>query len=102
MDSNFANAYDFPLTALMGMVSQVNAQYNFARDGSALAKGTPLTRNFAINTYELYLQDTWKIKPTLTVTLGLRYSLFSPPWETNGLEVSPTMNLGKWFTKSWE
>ena len=28
-------------------------------------------------------------KPSLTLTLGLRYSLFSPPWETNGLQVIP-------------
>ena len=98
VDSGFANSYDFPLTALMGMVSEVDAQYNFGRDGTALAKGAPLKRNFAINSYEMYLQDSWKIKPTLTITLGLRYSLFSPPWETNGLEVSPTMNLGQWFT----
>jgi len=97
VDSTFYNSYDFPLTALMGMVSEVNAQYNFGRDGNALPQGAPLTRHFAINSYEIYAQDTWKIKPTFTVTLGLRYSLFSPPWETKGLEVSPTMNMGQWF-----
>lgn len=97
VDGSFFNSYDFPLTALLGMVSQVDAQYNFKRDGSALGQGTALTRHFAINSYEIYAQDTWKIKPTFTVTLGLRYSLFSPPWETNGLQVSPTMNLGQWF-----
>lgn len=97
VDSSFANSYDFPLTALMGMVSEVDAQYNFARNGNALAQGAPLARNFAIDSYELYAQDSWKIKPTLTLTLGLRYSLFSPPWETHGLEVAPTMNLGQWF-----
>lgn len=97
VDTNFANSYDFPLTALMGMVSEVNAQYNFGRDGKALGQGLPLARHFAINGYEPYIQDTWKMKPTFTVTLGLRYSLFSPPWETKGLQVSPTMNLGQWF-----
>ena len=97
VDSSFFNSYDFPLTALMGMVSEVDAQYNFGRDGTALSQGTGLKRHFAINSYEMYVQDTWKIKPTFTVTLGLRYSLFSPPWETKGLQVSPTMNLGQWF-----
>lgn len=97
VDSGFANSYDFPLTALMGMVSEVDAQYNYARDGSPLAQGAALKRRFAIDSYEPYIQDVWKIKPTLTLTLGLRYSLFSPPWETNGLEVSPTFNLGQWF-----
>ncbi|MFI5096963.1 MAG: carboxypeptidase regulatory-like domain-containing protein [Candidatus Acidiferrales bacterium] len=97
VDSGFFNSYDFPLTALMGMVSQVSAQYNFGRDGSALPQGASLKRNFAIDSYEIYAQDVWKIKPTLTITLGLRYSLFSPPWETKGLQVSPTENLGTWF-----
>ncbi len=97
VDSSFANAYDFPLTALLGMVTEVDARFNFQRDGSPLADGSPLTRRFAINSYEFYGQDTWKIKPTLTLTLGLRWSLFSPPWETNKLEVSPTTSLDQFY-----
>ena len=49
--------------------------------------------------YETYVQDSWKVKPNLTVTLGLRYSLFSPPWESNGLEVTPTESLNTWFNQ---
>jgi hypothetical protein len=79
-------------------VTEVDARYNFQRDGSALPDGSALRRRFAINTYELYFQDTWKVKPTLTLTLGLRYSLFSPPWETNKLQVCPTTDMNKWFT----
>jgi len=97
VDGSFSNSYDFPLTAMMGMVSEVDAQYNYGRNGQALPEGAALSRNFAINSYEIYAQDVWKVKPTLTVTLGLRYNLFSPPWETNGLQVSPTENLGTWF-----
>jgi hypothetical protein len=97
VDSGFFNSFDFPTTALLGLVPQIDAVYNFQRDGSAAPQGQPLTRHFAINSYEFYAQDSWKAKPTLTLTFGLRYSLFSPPWETNGLQVSPTFNLGKWF-----
>src|SRR5579859_305699 len=97
VDASFANSYDFPTTALLGMVTEVDARYNFQRDGSALPDGSSLNRRFAINSYELYGQDTWKIKPTLTVTLGLRWSLFSPPWETNKLQVSPTTNLNTFY-----
>ncbi|MCU1239753.1 MAG: Cna B-type protein [Candidatus Acidoferrum typicum] len=97
VDPSFANSYDFPLQALLGMVTEVDAQYNFKRDGSPLADGSPIQRRYAIDGYEFYGQDTWKLKPTLTVTLGLRWSLFSPPWETNKLQVAPTTNLDNWF-----
>lgn len=95
VDSSFLNSYDFPLTALLGMVSEVDAQYNFQRNGSALAQGAPLSRRFGQDGYESYVQDVWKIKPNFTLTLGLRYSLFSPIWETNGLQVSPVMSMSQ-------
>jgi hypothetical protein len=97
VDPSFANSYDFPLQALLGMVTEVDAQYNFTRDGTALPDGTAVKRRYGLDSYEMYLQDTWKIKPTFTVTVGLRYNLFSPPWETNKLQVSPTVNLGDWY-----
>jgi hypothetical protein len=95
VDSGFANAYDFPLTALLGMVSEVDAQYNYQRNGSPLAQGTPLQRRFAQDGYEMYAQDSWKVKPSFTLTLGLRYSLFSPIWETSGLQVSPVTSMSQ-------
>jgi Carboxypeptidase regulatory-like domain len=97
VDSGFGNNYDYPMGALVGMVTQVNAQYNFTHSGSTLSDTTPVSRRFAADSWEMYAQDQWKVTPTLTVTLGLRYSLFSPPWETNGLQVSPTTSLGTYF-----
>ncbi|HVM74006.1 MAG TPA: carboxypeptidase regulatory-like domain-containing protein [Candidatus Saccharimonadales bacterium] len=93
----FGTNYDNAVTALFGMAVEVNAQYNYARDGSALAQGAPVVRHYAENGYEMYAQDSWKLKPSFTLTLGLRYSLFSPPWETKGLEVAPTESLNTWF-----
>jgi hypothetical protein len=95
--NGFGTNYDNAVTALFGMDVEVNAQYNYARNGNPLPQGAPVVRDFAEDGYEIYAQDTWKIKPSLTVTLGLRYSLFSPPWETNGLEVTPTESLNTYF-----
>lgn len=95
--NGFGTNYDNAVTALLGMDVEVNAQYNYARDGSVLAQGAPVVRRYAENGYEMYVQDVWKVKPSLTVTAGLRYSLFSPPWETNGLQVTPTESLNTWF-----
>jgi len=97
VDPGFNTGYDYPFMALLGAVSTVNANYNYNVDGSVLGQGKPLSRRFAANSYEFYAQDSWKAKPNLTLTIGLRYSLASPPWETNGVEVAPTMDLGDWF-----
>ena len=31
--------------------------------------------------YEFYVNDTWKLHPRVTLTMGLRYSTFPPSWE---------------------
>jgi carboxypeptidase family protein len=97
--SGFNTGYDYPFIALLGSVTQVNANYNYKLDGTVFPQGTPLSRHFGANSFEFYAQDSWKVKPNLTLTYGLRYSLAPPPWETNGLEVTPTMNLGDWFNQ---
>jgi len=99
VSDDFAQGYDYPLATLLGLVAEVDAQYNFQRDGTALPEGAAVKRRFAQNYYEFYGQDTWKIRPNLTLTYGLRYSLFSPPWETNGLQVAPTISLSNWFNQ---
>ncbi|HYW66340.1 MAG TPA: TonB-dependent receptor, partial [Candidatus Dormibacteraeota bacterium] len=99
VDTGYVSNYDYSMTSLLGMIPQGNAVYNYDRNDNPLAQGAPVIRHFAEDSYEMYAQDTWKLKPNLTVTLGLRYSLFSPPWETNGLQVGTTFNLGDWFTQ---
>lgn len=98
VDPSFTSSYDNSIMTLLGMVSLGDAVYNYNRSGGTLAQGAPVTRRFAVDSYEMYAQDAWKVKPNLTLTLGLRYSLFSPPWETNGLQVGTNINLGSWFT----
>lgn len=97
VDVSFQGNYDTSITSLLGMITLGNAVYNYGRDGKPIPSGAPVSRRFAEDSYEMYFQDVWKVKPSLTVTLGLRYSLFSPPWETNGLEVTPTTSLNGWF-----
>jgi hypothetical protein len=101
VENSFGTNYDFALIGLLGMVTEVNAQYNthVNSDGSAdvLPQGTPLPRHFYMRESELYAQDSFKVRHNLTVNYGLRYEQITAPWETDGQEVAPTTNMGIWF-----
>jgi len=86
-------------TAIIGRLSQYTADFTFGADGSLLNAGIPTTRNFATQAYDEYIQDSWKIKPHLTLTLGLRYSLEKPVYETKGFEVQPEVPLTTYFNE---
>ena len=98
VDPSFAVSYDYPITDVLGMVTQATTVFNYNRQLQLLPANSPISRRYAQNSYEPYVQDIWKVKPNLTLTLGLRYSLFSPVWETGGLQVCPSPSLGQWFS----
>ena len=95
-----ATQYDRPLLALFGMISDVVANYNLDKNGNVLPQGAPVKRNYGLNWYEFYGQDTWRAKPNLTVTYGVRWSLFPPPWETNGFQTAPIIGQGTQFNQN--
>jgi len=55
--------------ALLGRLSQYTANFNFGLDGKPLAQGAGVGRTFATEEYDVYVQDIWKLKPTLTLNL---------------------------------
>ncbi len=87
------------LTSLIGRYSQYTANFNFDLDGSPLAVGKGVDRNFATEEYEGYVQDVWKFTPNLTFTLGLRYAIGKPVYEVNGFQAQPTVSLGDFFER---
>lgn len=93
--SNFQNS----ATALIGRFTQYTANFLFQKSGTVQASGTPSVRDFRTREYDFYAQDVWKLGTSLTVTMGLRYSISKPVWEANGYEVKPTMGLGEYFAK---
>jgi len=98
--ASLTTTYDYPMAALLGVVSNVDALYNYTKAGPLLAQGAPVNRDFGLKWYELYAQDSWRVKPNLTLTYGVRWSILPPPWEVNGNQVSPSFSLGKQFIKN--
>jgi hypothetical protein len=82
---------------LLGLISSGSINYIYDHSGNALPIGNPAVRNFASNEYDFYVSDSWRVRPGLTVTAGLRYENNTPPWETNGLQVAPTIPLQNYW-----
>ena len=91
--SNVANAFG----AIFGMLNNASATYNYGINGQAIPFGQPIARKYVSNSPEEYIQDTWKALPNLTITAGLRYSIYGVPYEANGVEVIPQTSINQYF-----
>jgi hypothetical protein len=100
--SNFQAGYADAWLHSIGVISQATQRANYNPDGSPQAPGTPVARELASDEYEWYVQDAWQLRPNLTITAGLRYSLYSPPYEVNGYQVAPNISMGQWFDQRME
>ncbi|BDC52579.1 hypothetical protein F183_A48940 [Bryobacterales bacterium F-183] len=96
-DSATSTAYRRQFNNLLGVMSQLTTRANYDLNGGKFAEGAPIPRQFNMEEYEMYLQDTWKATRALTVTVGLRYSLNPPVYEANGYQTSASIPLGDWF-----
>ena len=47
-----------------------------------------VTNHLRFSRYEMYAQDTWRVRSNLTVDLGVRYSLFPPITDTQNMLVT--------------
>jgi hypothetical protein len=103
MSGNFINSWMFDWANLMGVIPELTNVYNYTitgpTTGTALAEGAPVTKNFHSNEWEGYVQDTWHARRNLTVTYGVRYTLLETPYETNGQQISPTVDTDAWYLK---
>jgi hypothetical protein len=102
VDDGFANSYNIAIALLTGLVPESTGQYNFqvSKDGlggALLPDGTLINRHYKANEFEYYIQDSWRARPNLTLTFGLRHTILQTPYETNGQQIAPTVDTHQWF-----
>ena len=76
--------WDRLYAAALGLVD--STAVTVVRDGNLnpLPIGTPLVENTMSRSYDYYVQDTWRMRPSLTLTYGLSYGWQTPPSESQG------------------
>lgn len=85
--------------ATLGMLD--NLSIVGARDGSLnpLPFGTDLVTETNMKYFQFHFQDTWRVRPTLTLNYGLTYSWLTPPKEKlDRIAFVTDRNTGEVFT----
>jgi hypothetical protein len=99
--SFYSSEWALAYADLMGVVPEVTGVYNYAitnsTTGTAQHEGVFLNRDYRVNEYEYFLQDTWHARPNLTITYGLRHTILQVPYEIHGQEIAPTINTDAWY-----
>ncbi|MEO5926608.1 MAG: carboxypeptidase-like regulatory domain-containing protein [Bryobacteraceae bacterium] len=92
-EQNLQNA----VGSMLGILNSYSATFQYNVDGSANPLGSMIPRTFATNEYEGYVMDTFKLRPDLTLTYGLRYGSYSPAYETKGQQIVPSIAPEQYF-----
>jgi Carboxypeptidase regulatory-like domain len=83
----------------LGIVDQTNALVS--RTGNNLNLnpiGTPLASYMIDNEYQMFASDSWRIKPSFTLSLGLTWGYQTPPYDVNGRQDTLTDSSGSILT----
>jgi hypothetical protein len=84
-----STAWNREYAIVLGMVGR--SQIAYTRTGPNLTINPPNTPAFDQSTipfYNLYFSDSWRMKPTFTLTYGLGWTLEMPPTEAQGKQIT--------------
>jgi hypothetical protein len=94
--TNFKTFYNAAIIDNAGVIENGSAGTEYLVKGGSLvpaAAGVVPTHIYTNWEQEYYFQDQWNATPRLTITAGVRYSYLGVPYEKNGQQIAPTINL---------
>jgi len=72
---------------LAGLVGESQNTFNVTSRTSGFVPGAPVTNTLNYNNLSFYVADQWRVRPNLTVNLGVRYELFTGIKDPSGLRL---------------
>jgi Carboxypeptidase regulatory-like domain len=72
---------------LAGLVGESQNTFNVTSRTSGFVPGAPVINTLNYNNLSFYVADQWRVRPSLTLNLGVRYELFSGIKDPSGLRL---------------
>ena len=86
--SNVTTAQNL-LLDLNGSVSNVTLQFNVHSPTDQVFTAPVRIKEYHQNEWAAFIKDDWKIRPDLTLNIGIRYDYYGVPWEASGMQAVP-------------
>lgn len=93
--TNFDATYAF----LLGRFASLNTNFVYDLNGNPQPLASGKKRDYVYNEYELYVQDNWKLRTDLSLSLGLRWHLYPAPYEKNGFQSGQSVDFDELLAK---
>jgi hypothetical protein len=94
ISSDWTSPWDSLFSTALGASPEVSSNFNYNNKGVAQPQGSGLSLTYRNYQTEIYVNDSWKITPDLTLTYGVRYQNYSVPYEIHGDQASAQLTNG--------
>jgi Carboxypeptidase regulatory-like domain len=103
VDPGYVTSFNYAYATIIGNVAERDTSANYVvsdpTSATLVPDGSFIDRHFKSNEFEYFLQDSWRVKPNLTLTFGLRHTILQTPYETKGQQIAPTVDTHDWYLK---
>jgi hypothetical protein len=89
--------YDSAFATALAPYTSISSTFNYNAQGVPLAQGSGQTHAYRYYETELYFGDTWKVRPRLTLSYGVRWQYYSVPYDRNGIESIENVDFDSYF-----